>query len=294
MTPTNQKILCMVMDNKSVAEICEKFNLTRTQLKSRIQSIKKEGYRVDTMYSPNGKDRLFINYNSYTLNTPYVRTCDIGNNILIGLVADTHIGSDLCDMDSIKRIYDYFNNKGINFVFHLGDIVDGDLKSKSSDIESQVLTAILDYPTDSSIRNFIVLGNHDEDFVEKSGIDIGCALEHYRDDFISLGYADSFIKLANSSIKLVHKPNFGDCTDLDLAIGGHLHKYKFSCGDGIVKIVCPALSNVNPYRNFAGALMLKLNFDSSNLADLVLSQLMVIDGKIVETGENYYQYSKKR
>ena len=138
------------------------------------------------------------------------------------------------------------------------------------------------------------MSTNDEDFVEKSGIDIGCALEHYRDDFISLGYADSFIKLANSSIKLVHKPNFGDCTNLDLAIGGHLHKYKFSCGDGTVKIVCPALSNVNPYRNFAGALMLKLNFDSSNLADLVLSQLMVIDGKVVETGENYYQYTKKR
>ena len=294
MTPTNQRILCMIMDNKSVAEICDKFGLTRTQLKKRIESIKNEGYRVDTMYSPNNKDRLFINYSSYTLSKPCVSTCDIGNNILIGLVADTHIGSDLCDMDSIKRIYEYFNKKGINFVFHLGDIVDGDLKSIAGDIDSQVLTAILDYPNDSNIRNFIVLGNHDEDFVEKTGIDVGCALEHYRDDFISLGYADSYIKLSNSCIKLVHKPNFGDCSKVDLAIGGHLHKYKFSGSDDTPKIVCPALSNVNPYHNFAGALTMKLNFESSDLDNLILSQLMVIDNKVVEVGESYYQYSKKR
>ena len=293
MTETNEKILYRIADNKSVNEICEEFNLTKNQLKKRIQSIKNEGYRVDTMYSPKNNDRVYINFESYSLKKPSVKTCDIDNSILIGLVADTHIGSELSDMDSIRRVYEYFHKKDISFVFHLGDLVDGDLKEKLTSIDSQVLSAILDYPHDDSIRNFIIFGNHDQDFVEKSGIDVGGCLGFYRDDFISLGYTDSCIKLLNSKIKLIHKAITTDNSGCDLVIGGHTHKYIFSTNNNVPRIICPALSKVNNFHNYPGALTLKLDFDSNRISNLTLEHLMVLDNRVVNVGENSFQYVKK-
>lgn len=294
MTPTNLKLLEMIVDNKSIEEICSCFNITRNQLKARIKSIKNEGYRVDTMYSAKNKDRLYINYKSYTLDKPFVCTCDIDDSILIGLVADTHIDSELCNMDSIKRIYEYFNKKNIHFVFHLGDLVDGDFKNTCGDIDSQVLSAILDYPNDNNIKNFIVFGNHDKDFVERTGIDVGGAISYYRDDFISLGYSDAYVNLGDSNIKLVHKAGPSDSGLENMIIGGHTHKYRFYANGSIPRIICPALSNVNPYQNYAGALTMRLSFTDNKMSKMLLSQLIVIDNKVIELGENSYQFVKKK
>jgi len=293
MTPTNQKILEMIMDNKTIEEICSTFNLTRTQLKTRIQSIKKEGYRVDTMYSPKNNDKLFINYELYNNNAPNIITCDVDKSILVGVVADTHIGSDFCDMDSIKTVYEFFNNSGVNFVFHLGDLVDGDFGT-DEDIESQVLTAILDYPHDDNIRNFVILGNHDEGFVKKTGIDVGCALEHYRDDFISLGYGHADFSLQRSKIRLSHKPTNFKEQKYFLTLGGHVHKYIFYNNSAVPRIVCPTLSKVNPYHDLPGALTLKFTFNNADICDLVSSHYLVFDNKVIKAGEINYQYSKKR
>ncbi len=294
MTPTNYKLLEMIVDNKSIDEICSSLNITHNQLKSRIKSIKNEGYRVDTMYSNINKDRLYINYKSYSLDKPFIKTCDIDDSVLIGLVADTHIGSELCDMDAIKRVYEYFNKNGIHFVFHLGDLVDGDFRDTFGDIDSQVLSAILDYPSDESIKNFIVFGNHDKDFVERTGIDIGGAVSYYRDDFISLGYADAYVNLCDANIKLVHKAGPSDGGIENIIIGGHTHKYRFFANKSIPRIICPALSNVNPYQNYGGALTMKLSFTDDKATKMLLSQLMVIDNKVIEVGENSYQFCKKK
>jgi len=292
MTPTNRKLLEMIKENKSIEYICYALNISRKQLRQRIESIKKSGFRVERIYSPTNYDKLGIDYDSNSLTNKIINTCDIDNSIYIGLVADTHIGNELCDMDAIKYMYDFFASKGINFVFHLGDLVEGDLINKYEDVESQIISAISDYPKYDELRNFIVFGNHDMSFVEKTGIDLSETIEYYRDDFISLGFDSAILRLQDCDIKLMHKSS--NDNQSSLIIGGHVHKYIFYGDAGTPRIICPTLSKINKYDDYPSALILKLVFNKNKICNFALFQYIVLDKKVVKASEFNYQYSKKK
>ena len=295
MTPTNLKLLEMIKNNDTIEDICEELHITKNQLKQRVESIKKNGFRVEKIHSFYGYDRLGINHATPCLTHPIVKTSDVSDSVLIGLVADTHFGNKDSNLEAIKRVYEYFNDQGIRFVFHLGDLVDGAYECDPKDIEYQIISTISQYPHDDKMRNFIVFGNHDANFVSKTGINLGDVLEYYRDDFVPLGFKNADVKIKDAKIRLNHISSNNNDSEYSLNIGGHVHKYLFFDNSGCPRIVCPTLSDICYDKHLPpAALILKLVFNGERLCDFVLYNYMVIDNHVIKTSEINYQYSKKR
>lgn len=294
MTKKNQILLNMILENKTIEDICKELNLTKKQLKSRIESIKKDGYRVNRVYSKIGKDKLCIDYDSESLKTKIIKTSDVSKRIKLGVISDTHIGSTLTDMDDIKRFYEYFKKEDASFILHCGDFVDGE-NVVSKDILEQAYTSILDYPKDDTMRTFIIFGNHDEDFVQKTGIDLAAALKYYRDDLIPLGYDTANIEFINTMIKLSHKINVTDNINSQIHIAGHAHKFSYTDKQNTLKIVAPAVRGVSNINNYPGALILELFFSKDEIELLKLKQLMAINNSsIQEIGNIEHQFIKRK
>ena len=112
MTDKNLYLLKLIDKECSTEEICKSLNISKKQLKRRIESIKYEGYNIDKKYSYDGSFNYFVNRNIIE---------DEKNKIIINTnssdefrflaIADTHYGHKklilnmliLC-MITVKRI----------------------------------------------------------------------------------------------------------------------------------------------------------------------------------------------
>lgn len=151
------------------------------------------------------------------------------------VISDTHIGSRFENFDYLKRVYDYALSHGVKYIFHAGDLIEGcysnysRCKRKYMSISSQVNHIIEDYPYDRSIKNIILLGNHDAFPIVVDNYDIADTLSN-RDDFMLTGYRSSYLRLRDEYISLKHDISrmlnvVGDATVL-LNFFGHSHQYR--------------------------------------------------------------------
>lgn len=130
-------------------------------------------YIEDKYYRLSGYNRHFFEYN-----------LPPNNHFL--LISDTHIGSEIADLDLINYIYDYAVNNNISLVFHLGDIFhkltrkDGyDAKNDiyhnstyggvnynwcvdaNKEYDERIRLFLEKYPNISEVKTIAILGNHD-------------------------------------------------------------------------------------------------------------------------------------
>lgn len=160
----------------------------------------------------------------------------------VGLISDTHIGSQLDNFEYIRMSYDFFRSQEISDVLHLGDLFDA--YSSRIDLTQDELFCLCNnqlkkfhdnYPKD--INTHIILGNHDE-IISKTGIDLFKELSSSTIDI--LGYGTSYVKCQDYKLCLEHKVS---CSRLvpfrynyDLIIQGHSHFFKYKEKKYILKI----------------------------------------------------------
>ena len=63
MTPINNEILNLIMKETSNEDICAKLNITKIQLRNRIESIRNKGYNIRRKFNYNGRQNYFIDHN---------------------------------------------------------------------------------------------------------------------------------------------------------------------------------------------------------------------------------------
>jgi predicted phosphodiesterase len=91
----------------------------------------------------------------------------------IGVVSDTHLASVADRLDLLNEAYDIFRERGIEHVFHIGDLTDG-WKEYQGHInfvkchgnQEQALYAIEKYPRRAGIKTIVIGGNHDDSYKE--------------------------------------------------------------------------------------------------------------------------------
>jgi len=129
------------------------------------------------------------------------------------VISDSHIGSIYEQLSFINFLYDEAKKRGIDTVYHCGDIVDGYYKTRPEQIialhsitfDQQADYVIKHYPRRDGITTYFITGNHDETHIRNDGADIGKAIARSRDDMIYLGIGSAKIFMSpNCWIELLH------------------------------------------------------------------------------------------
>ena len=125
------------------------------------------------------------------------------NKVLI--ISDTHYGSEYENYKYIDLVYEYAIKHNINFILHAGDFMQGTVKPVISScqlVEDQILYVLNNYPYDESIKNYILIGNHDYFLFRKDDSIISYFDE--RKDLEFLGYRKIYLNWCNNLISLSH------------------------------------------------------------------------------------------
>jgi len=141
------------------------------------------------------------------------------NQLIIGGIADTHIGSKYERLDVLNSLYDRFADAGVTSVFHGGNWIDGEARFNKTDIYchglgNQVDNFIQKYPQRKGIKTYIISGDdHEGWYVQRENINIGSYMQDQarkagRDDLLDAGYMERDFTLAQSkgaaTLRLIH------------------------------------------------------------------------------------------
>ena len=151
------------------------------------------------------------------------------------VISDTHFGSVFENFDYLKMVYEYAVKNGIKYIFHAGDLIEGDYAEfgrcpyKYKNIMAQIDHVVNDYCYDDSIHNYILFGNHDIHALIE-GIDIESELS-VRKDFTLLGFRSAYLHLKNEYIGLKHEIARiqNDIVDEQVLISYHGHPHHYRC-----------------------------------------------------------------
>lgn len=119
-----------------------------------------------------------------------------------GLISDTHLGSAEEHLEELNDFYDRLEERGIDTVFHAGDISDGwkvykhhhqQLKPEAIGWENLREYVVNNYPRRDGIDTYYITGNHDYKLWKRSGIYFGQEIDERRDDLHWLGAMEASI-----------------------------------------------------------------------------------------------------
>jgi len=134
-----------------------------------------------------------------------------GTTYRIGLVGDTHFGSQYQQITALYTAYQYFHDMKIKTVLHSGDLTDGIQVYRGQEFElflhgsdAQVEYVIANYPKLNGIETWFICGNHDESHWRIAGIDIGAHIAKERKDMKYFGMHGATLKIDGVSIYLHH------------------------------------------------------------------------------------------
>lgn len=131
----------------------------------------------------------------------------------IWVVSDTHLWAKTCRIKELEDFYKKARREGVRRFFHAGDLADwmggvykwqlNELAVFGTDDCLKFVQTNYPNPHGDCITEFIT-GNHDEDFLNKWGVNFWDAVEKVREDMHHLWLYDSTVKLNGVNVQLHH------------------------------------------------------------------------------------------
>lgn len=110
-----------------------------------------------------------------------------------GIVGDTHLNSDVCNVEFLHAAYDWFKKQDADFVIQTGDLTEGEEMRRDQKfsllhqgIDRVVKHVVETYPK-VGLMTYFIAGNHDEAYFKHAGIDICEYVASKRSDMVYLG-----------------------------------------------------------------------------------------------------------
>lgn len=242
------------------------------------------------------------------------------DNYKIGVVSDTHLGSEAEQLDSLEKMYEEMEEKDVDLVLHAGDISDGcDVyrgQSKHKKPEAIGWGRLIDYvvenyPKNDEFKTLFIDGNHDEKLFQKTGIPFGERVAKRRDDLVYLGEGYARVELGDIDIDMVHPSggtpytlgyraqtwlrNKNDSEKADITIFGHLHQMLDGKTEGSHILYAGAFQGQTPYldkkgiKTQAGAHILEVDCDEDGIEhinidryDYEIEKVADVEAEIIE------------
>lgn len=189
----------------------------------------------------------------------------VGERQFIGVISDTHLGSKYCMRDALRDFVNYAYKQGVREILHPGDVLDGDYQHAKFEmshmgLDAQILDLFETLPQLAGLSYHIITGNHDQTFTDKSGVDVGKAIETYfkahgRADLRAWGNRGATLRVRGAVIHLWHplgSPSYATSYQLQkkvesyspgekpqILLTGHWHRYCHIYERGIHAFACP-------------------------------------------------------
>lgn len=135
-----------------------------------------------------------------------------GRVVKFGALSCTHLGSRQQQLTFLHTFYDRCSDGGIEHVFHMGDMTDGDgrvYKGQQFDsflhgVDMQRDYVIEKYPSRKGVLTHLIAGNHDWSFWERGGYDVLKAVAGQRPDIRYYGAYGMTILLDGVHVYMSH------------------------------------------------------------------------------------------
>lgn len=196
----NQKI--------GILELSKKANATPEGIEIAIKKLQDDGLNVVVS---NG----WVQLSSTIEKRPSDKIAVSGKRIRFGLTSDNHLCSRYERLDILHALYDYFEREGISIVFNCGNMIDGEARFNTHDLnvhgfDNQVKYFIENFPARSGIETQFITGDdHEGWYTQKFGVDVGKRIQQDallagRTDLKYLGHMehDVLIETEYGSIKI--------------------------------------------------------------------------------------------
>ena len=244
-----------------------------------------------------------------------------------GVISDTHYCSIYSQPSMVNTFVYECYNRGIDMIYHVGDIVDGDYSRirpvHNSEVfiwgaSGQLNYVVNNLPKYPNIQYKGICGSHDQTHFFNYGLDLGKELEKNRPDFIYLGQDRAIDKIDNCVVELYH-PGGGTSRILstkpqnsqdqlpysqrvDLSLWGHYHKNYYMNYDGVHTLLLPCNVDQSSYMmknqlpNLMGDYFITIYYDDNGKIHYVIPEAMIFDQNDVRKRdyENPKKYLKNK
>ena len=307
MTDIQKQILEDIKKEITIDEMSKHLSLSHKQVYRRICNLKIYGYNIYRKYYSTGDVKFGLSNTVSTKNISKVLyTLPDSRELRALFISDTHLGNSKQRIDILNKLYDYCIQNNIHSIFNCGDFLNGlcyssDGHALDARYDEQLDIAMKDYPFDSHILNYVLLGNHDKDYLNVGCINIDEAIEKKRYDIIPLSYEEAYIKIKNDQIYLYHPLDLKSRNNYSnkIVFRGHSHmsKFKHSYQEGSSCIYVPSLSDMfyDPKYSFPSFYDVIFYFDKYGSIDtLYITHNIYID-RVVKVGEysNSFSFDKE-
>jgi len=267
---SHDKVAEYLQDGIKLQELCNKLTTEANELLEVFDTLESEGLQIETKgggdeafyYIPGDIDRRFA-------------IDDGDGHYRFAVISDTHLGSKAEHLQELEEFYNHCVEKGINRVFHCGDISDGwkvhpghlnEIKDEAAGWGPLKDYVIENYPQRESITTYFIEGNHDNKFYNRNNIRLGRIIADNRDDLKYCGNCQAtFVldKTNNVDMELIHPSGGKPYTTgyrlqtlfrersvderPDIAFVGHLHGSMYADVEGVKGFYAGAWKGTTTY-----------------------------------------------
>lgn len=277
----------------SFSELCNLLDISPRRLEEFIEKAKEMGYVLNVSNERVAINKEIKNQNKLSNVKIPIRE---GSKIRFGVISDTHFGSKAALPEYVTDfVNSAYKNYGVRTIIHCGDILTGDSVFKSQvaeldkwGLQSQCDCASNALPKLKDLNYYMLLGNHDVDFIKQAGIDPGFVLESIRSDFHALGTLKSMFTIENTGINVevlhikskAHAKSYAlekhiaktvskqHCPDIIFC--GHLHTSSYFILNNIHCFMVPCFEDANlfvDYNDFVpsiGGIVVEITVNKNN------------------------------
>ena len=130
----------------------------------------------------------------------------------IGIVSDTHLGSNCQQITLLHEAYKIMKAEGVKKVFHAGDMIEGNGKLFRGQVYEMFLHGadamadytIKNYPKINGMTTYVIGGSHDYSFYKESGMDVLQKISERRPDIDYLGMFGAYLQIGKILIYVMH------------------------------------------------------------------------------------------
>lgn len=226
---------------------------------------------------------------------PYAINTEITEDKIL-LIADTHLGSQLDNIEYIQMAYDYAREHHIRTIIHLGDVFQSTMRNvdvRYIQVERQIEKALSIFPYYEEITTYFLFGNHDLHLFRKetSFLEECQRIPNLR----IIGFKEAYVSWKNAIISLHHPikkynlaiPNLQE----DLMLYGHRHELNLRGNKICLSTLSDDTKTYNTGKGIPGFLVASLNEGEIVLENIEIERKwqnrgVILRKKIDRVGEN--------
>ena len=172
-----------------------------------VEDLRADGYNVLTLDGVHTLSRVSVP------TSKTIRETWNGDKVIrFGVVSDCHINNEDTQITHLHDIYDTFAREGVEMVYNVGDIDEGEKMRAGQEyelynhgVDRHVDEIVRVYPYRPGITTRFITGNHDLAFLRNIGCDIGERIAAKRADMEYVGREYAKVMLTdNCSVGLIH------------------------------------------------------------------------------------------